>query len=189
MAGMKDFQPLQNRVPALQYLDSVEAGSVADRAGLRPGDFILAVRFLVFFFTCCPSINQLVLSCRFLFRSTAKTWRKHRTKLWWTASAVPAIWSRSPSVRLSKRSINPSASTRSLLDPVGNIRRCRGNCQVRIPISYSALTVLYGRIMTIASFFIQIRPASAAAQTGPSDHSQRGTCPRSLHGGRTHRNG
>lgn len=39
----EQLHPLQNRVPALQYLDSVEAGSVADRAGLRPGDFILAV--------------------------------------------------------------------------------------------------------------------------------------------------
>lgn len=44
MTGMKDLKPLHNRVPALQYLDSVEAGSVADRAGLQPGDFILAVR-------------------------------------------------------------------------------------------------------------------------------------------------
>jgi predicted metalloprotease with PDZ domain len=43
MTGMKDLNPIQNRVPALQYLDSVEAGSVADRAGLQPGDFILAV--------------------------------------------------------------------------------------------------------------------------------------------------
>lgn len=44
MSGMKEqLHPLQSRVPALQYLDSVEAGSVADRAGLRPGDFILAV--------------------------------------------------------------------------------------------------------------------------------------------------
>lgn len=45
MTGMKDFNPIHNRVPALQYLDSVEAGSVADRAGLQPGDFILAVSF------------------------------------------------------------------------------------------------------------------------------------------------
>lgn len=44
MTGMmKDMKPLHHRVPALQYLDSVEAGSVADRAGLQPGDFILAV--------------------------------------------------------------------------------------------------------------------------------------------------
>jgi len=55
MSGMKEqLHPLQNRVPALQYLDSVEAGSVADRAGLRPGDFILAVnnnnhRFIHYF--------------------------------------------------------------------------------------------------------------------------------------------
>lgn len=43
IGGAKDLAPLQSRVPALQYLDSVETGSVADRAGLRPGDFILAV--------------------------------------------------------------------------------------------------------------------------------------------------
>jgi SH3/ankyrin repeat-containing protein len=48
MTGMKDLNPIQNRVPALQYLDSVEAGSVADRAGLQPGDFILAVSFFLF---------------------------------------------------------------------------------------------------------------------------------------------
>lgn len=47
MTGMKEYNPIQNRVPALQYLDSVEAGSVADRAGLQPGDFILAVSLFV----------------------------------------------------------------------------------------------------------------------------------------------
>jgi len=31
------------KMPALQYLDSVEKGSVADKAGLRAGDFILEV--------------------------------------------------------------------------------------------------------------------------------------------------
>ena len=31
-------------MPALQYLDSVEKGSVSDKAGLRSGDFILEVR-------------------------------------------------------------------------------------------------------------------------------------------------
>ena len=34
------------KMPALQYLDSVEKGSVADKAGLRAGDFILEVRWL-----------------------------------------------------------------------------------------------------------------------------------------------
>lgn len=44
-----EYQPAHHhRVPALQYLDSVEAGSVADRAGLRPGDFILAVSWPFF---------------------------------------------------------------------------------------------------------------------------------------------
>ena len=30
-------------LPALQYLDRVDKGSVADRAGLKPADFILEV--------------------------------------------------------------------------------------------------------------------------------------------------
>ena len=47
MTTGKDLQPIQHRVPALQYLDSVEAGSVADRAGLRPGGFILAVSYCI----------------------------------------------------------------------------------------------------------------------------------------------
>lgn len=47
MTGMKELNTVQSRVPALQYLDSVEAGSVADRAGLQPGDFILAVSLFV----------------------------------------------------------------------------------------------------------------------------------------------
>ena len=35
--------PVSDRFPSLQYLDDVDAGGVADRAGLRKGDFILAV--------------------------------------------------------------------------------------------------------------------------------------------------
>ena len=31
--------------PALQYLDSVQLGSVADQAGLSPGDFLLEVSY------------------------------------------------------------------------------------------------------------------------------------------------
>lgn len=31
------------RCPALQYLDDVDPGGVADMAGLNPGDFLLAV--------------------------------------------------------------------------------------------------------------------------------------------------
>ena len=33
------------RCPALQYLDDVDPGGVADLAGLRPGDFLLSVSF------------------------------------------------------------------------------------------------------------------------------------------------
>lgn len=37
-----DFRP-SAEFPALQYLDSVDPGSRADRAGLKTGDFILEV--------------------------------------------------------------------------------------------------------------------------------------------------
>lgn len=35
--------PVSDRFPSLQYLDDVDVGGVADRAGLRKGDFLLAV--------------------------------------------------------------------------------------------------------------------------------------------------
>lgn len=34
------------RCPALQYLDDVDPGGVADLAGLKPGDFLLSVSLL-----------------------------------------------------------------------------------------------------------------------------------------------
>lgn len=37
-----EFTPTAD-FPALQYLDRVDRGSMADRAGLRPGDFLLEV--------------------------------------------------------------------------------------------------------------------------------------------------
>ncbi|CAC5376249.1 SHANK [Mytilus coruscus] len=40
--GELDFHPTPE-FPALQYLDSVDPGSRADRAGLKPGDFILEI--------------------------------------------------------------------------------------------------------------------------------------------------
>ncbi|XP_041973455.1 SH3 and multiple ankyrin repeat domains protein 3 isoform X2 [Aricia agestis] len=48
LRGAKAASPLMElrpseRCPALQYLDDVDAGGVADRAGLRKGDFLLAI--------------------------------------------------------------------------------------------------------------------------------------------------
>lgn len=48
LRGAKASSPLMElrpseRCPALQYLDDVDAGGVADRAGLKKGDFLLAV--------------------------------------------------------------------------------------------------------------------------------------------------
>ena len=37
-----EFTPTPD-FPALQYLDRVDKGSMADRAGLKPGDFLLEV--------------------------------------------------------------------------------------------------------------------------------------------------
>jgi hypothetical protein len=73
MTGMKDLNPIQNRVPALQYLDSVEAGSVADRAGLQPGDFILAVSFFLLF---VPSIFGSQFQFFFSLSFLSDQWRR-----------------------------------------------------------------------------------------------------------------
>jgi hypothetical protein len=87
MTGMKDFNPIQNRVPALQYLDSVEAGSVADRAGLQPGDFILAVSFFDFLHRV-----RIYFFSFFYIRSMEKIWPRLRTRLWSIVSVVRVIW-------------------------------------------------------------------------------------------------
>ena len=45
------FRHPPNDAPAMQYLDTVDKGSVADKAGLKGGDFILEVcTFFLFFF-------------------------------------------------------------------------------------------------------------------------------------------
>lgn len=51
MRGAKAASPLMQlkpspRCPALQYLDDVDPGGVADLAGLKPGDFLLSVSLL-----------------------------------------------------------------------------------------------------------------------------------------------
>lgn len=49
LRGAKATSPLMEltpsqRCPALQYLDDVDEGGVADMAGLKKGDYLLAVR-------------------------------------------------------------------------------------------------------------------------------------------------
>jgi SH3/ankyrin repeat-containing protein len=38
-----------DRCPALQYLDDVEKGGVAEKAGLLPRDFVLAVSCIILY--------------------------------------------------------------------------------------------------------------------------------------------
>lgn len=52
LRGAKATSPLMEltpsaRYPALQYLDDVDQGGVADLAGLRKGDFLIQVRKIV----------------------------------------------------------------------------------------------------------------------------------------------
>lgn len=56
LRGAKQSSPLMQlkpsmKCPALQYLDDVDPGGVADLAGLKPGDFLLEVcSFVPLFF-------------------------------------------------------------------------------------------------------------------------------------------
>lgn len=67
LRGAKASSPLMElrpseRCPGLQYLDDVDAGGVADRAGLKKGDFLIAVSvifhfiFLLLFVTDCYTL-------------------------------------------------------------------------------------------------------------------------------------
>lgn len=52
LRGAKAQSPLMElrpseRCPGLQYLDDVDAGGAADRAGLRKGDFLVAVCIVI----------------------------------------------------------------------------------------------------------------------------------------------
>lgn len=71
LRGAKASSPLMElrpseRCPGLQYLDDVDAGGVADRAGLRKGDFLVAV------------------SCYIILTIKPTSWRssESRHKLW-----------------------------------------------------------------------------------------------------------
>lgn len=51
-----ELQP-SARCPALQYLDDVDKGGVADMAGLRKGDYLLAVSIIL---SQKSDINQMI---------------------------------------------------------------------------------------------------------------------------------
>ncbi len=56
LRGAKAASPLMTMIPSekcpgLQYMDDVDQGGVAERAGVLKGDFLLEVRVIVFFFS------------------------------------------------------------------------------------------------------------------------------------------
>lgn len=85
LRGAKASSPLMQlkpspRCPALQYLDDVDPGGVADMAGLKPGDFLLAVSTF-----CVGSSEPDDLLTQILsYRLTTKTSRVPRTSTWST---------------------------------------------------------------------------------------------------------
>jgi len=56
MSPLMELQPSE-RCPALQYLDDVDQGGVADMAGLRKGDYLLAVSSELRTFHCSCHSN------------------------------------------------------------------------------------------------------------------------------------
>lgn len=79
MRGAKAASPLMqlkpsSRCPALQYLDDVDKGGVADVAGLKKGDFLLAVSLFFFSYKICYSriLNKTKQKKNFFFRLMEK---------------------------------------------------------------------------------------------------------------------
>lgn len=61
LRGAKASSPLMQlkpseRCPGLQYLDDVDEGGVAAMAGLKPGDYLMAVSFFFNFFLIIQQI-------------------------------------------------------------------------------------------------------------------------------------
>lgn len=66
LRGAKASSPLMQlkpseRCPGLQYLDDVDEGGVAAMAGLKPGDYLMAVSFFLNFFLIIQQIIYFFL--------------------------------------------------------------------------------------------------------------------------------
>lgn len=67
LRGAKASSPLMalrpsERCPALQYLDDVDPGGAADMAGLKPGDFLLAVIKYTYLFLFLNEFQIILLN-------------------------------------------------------------------------------------------------------------------------------
>lgn len=68
LRGAKATSPLMEltpsaRYPALQYLDDVDQGGVADLAGLRKGDYLIQVSFLpIHIYPCFECFSRYLVS-------------------------------------------------------------------------------------------------------------------------------
>jgi hypothetical protein len=83
LRGAKASSPLMqlkpsNRCPALQYLDDVDPGGVADMAGLKPGDFLISVSAARYLSTTSFT-NRFEIS-----RSMESTSPVHPMRMWST---------------------------------------------------------------------------------------------------------
>jgi hypothetical protein len=58
MSPLMELQPSE-RCPALQYLDDVDQGGVADMAGLRKGDYLLAVSWNFMKYLVCHPLESM----------------------------------------------------------------------------------------------------------------------------------
>lgn len=63
-----DFSPSPD-FPALQYLDKVDKGSMADRAGLKQGDFLLEVSLIAIYMWLFTTLCMCLV-----FRSMGRVW-------------------------------------------------------------------------------------------------------------------
>lgn len=72
LRGAKATSPLMEltpsaRCPALQYLDDVDKGGVADMAGLKKGDYLIAV--------CYRLYSKLIILCMKQYKTFFDAWK------------------------------------------------------------------------------------------------------------------
>lgn len=116
---IEEFAPTP-AFPALQYLESVDQGGVAWRAGLRTGDFLIEVGHLQHYYIHEYCLSIFIYTCVCVrLRWTVMMWWRWVTVRWWlwfVREEVGCWWKScpspgSPSLTSSGRKVPPSLST------------------------------------------------------------------------------